>query len=183
MRAWPGAALVWLVLAATAATAQDQPPAFLVIEQDALLSGSLFGKDVLAQEERDRRRLLEEGSRLDDAFEAEEQELTEKRKTMDPEAFRALADAFDAKVVATRRDQEQKAIDLNRAADERRRAFLNRVAPVLLEFLDKTGASAVMDRRSVLIAKQDLNITDEVIKRLDEIYRAENPAPGPRQDP
>ena len=32
---------------------------------------------------------------------------------------------------------------------------------------------AIVERRSVLIAKQDLNITDEAIKRIDALYRDE----------
>ncbi len=44
---------------------------------------------------------------------------------------------------------------------------------MLLEILEETGAVAVFDQRDVLISKQDLNITDEVIKRLDVAYTAE----------
>lgn len=150
------------------ASAQEPPPAFLVIEQERLLRDSRVGQSILAEEERDRQALLEEGQALDAEFEAEELDLTERRAEMDAAAFRLLADAFDEKVVATRREQEQKAQAVSARAEARRRQFLSRVQPILLEILGETGAGGVVDRRFVLIFKQDLNITDEVIKRLDE---------------
>ena len=146
---------------------------FLVVEQERLFDESLFGKEIQTLEAGLRQRLIEEGSKLDQEFEAEERRLTELRATTDPAAFRELADAFDAKVIATRREQEQKAVDLNSANEDRRRQFLTRVGPILLAILEETDASAVVEYRSLLVAKQDLNITDEVIKRLDDAFMTE----------
>ncbi|QHQ34718.1 OmpH family outer membrane protein [Algicella marina] len=167
-----GLTALLVALAGPAAAQDEPPPAFLVIEQERLLTDSAAGQAVLAEEEADRNALLEEGRALDAQFEAEEQALTEQRATMDAAAFRELADAFDEKVVATRRDQEQKAANLNRRAEERRREFLQQVQPILLEVLEASGATAVVDRRLVLIFKQELNITSEVIRRLDETLDA-----------
>ena len=148
------------------------------------MSESATGRAVLAEEEDARAALLQEGRSLDRAFEAEERALTDQRATMSPQAFRPLADAFDEKVVATRRAQEQKALTLTREAEERRRAFFANVTPILLQILRETGAAAVVDQRSILISKQDLNITEEVIKRLDQRIDEEAPdvPPGAQDD-
>lgn len=167
-----------LMLAGLPASAQV-PEAFLVIEQERLLTDSLAGQAVLQEEEEDRAALLAEGQSLDAAFEAEELALTEQREKMDAAEFRALADAFDTKVVETRREQEAKANAVSRRAEERRRRFLQQVQPILLETLEESGASAVVDRRFVLIFKQELNITAEVIRRLDETYQPEPDAGAP----
>ncbi|MEM9429041.1 MAG: OmpH family outer membrane protein [Pseudomonadota bacterium] len=177
------ALLATLVLAAVlagGALGQGPSPPFLVIDQDRLLSTSETGREVLAAEAMEREALQREGEALDRQFEAEERDLTERRQTLDPETFRALADAFDEKVVATRRRQEQKAIAITRDGEERRRAFFEAVTPILVELLQETGAAAVVDHRSLLISKQDLNITDEVIKRLDQ-RRRDAPAAAPGQ--
>lgn len=178
---WRGTlALVCLLLAAPAGAQgldyrvpQADVPPFLVIEQDRLLTGSLYGQDIIARNEAEAQALREESQQLDRAFEEEERRLTERRAELPADEFRALADAFDEKVVRTRREQEAKAAALNRRVETRQREFFRRVGPVLLEILKETGASAVFDQREVLISKQDLNITDEVIKRLDVAYTAE----------
>lgn len=151
--------------------AQAQP--FLVLEQDRLLTNSLYGQDIIARNEAEAQTLREESQQLDRAFEEEERRLTERRAELPPAEFRELADAFDQKVVRARREQEAKAAALARRVEARQRDFFRRVGPVLLEILEETGAVAVFDQRDVLISKQDLNITEEVIKRLDVAYTAE----------
>ncbi len=181
-------ALLAVLLPATGALSQEgsfpiareagQPPAFLILDQDRLFAGSEYGQQIIARNEAEADELRAEGERLDAQFEAEERALTERRNEMDPAAFRRLADAFDEKVVATRREQEEKAALLNQRAETRRRDFFRRAGPVLLEILEQTGAVAIVEQRSVLIAKQDLNITDEAIKRLDAALEDEQ-----QQDP
>ncbi|MSU89927.1 OmpH family outer membrane protein [Rhodobacteraceae bacterium 2CG4] len=160
------------------ARSAEQPPAFLILDQDRLFSGSRHGRQIIDRNEAEADALRAEGEQLDRQFEAEERTLTQRRSELEPNEFRRLADAFDEKVVATRREQEEKAAQLNQRIERRRREFFRRVGPVLLEILEQTGAVAIIEQRSVLIAKQDLNITDEAIKRLDTTFVGEQ-----HQDP
>jgi len=152
-------------------------PAFLVVDQERILRVSREGRDILALNEAEAGQLRAEGQRLDLQFEAEERALSDQRADMDPVAFRALADAFDEKVVATRREQQEKAAALALRAENRQLTFFRKVAPILLEILDETGAAAVVEERILLISKGDLNITEEVITRLDEAYGETNQVP------
>ncbi|NNU80708.1 OmpH family outer membrane protein [Halovulum dunhuangense] len=158
-----------------------EPRPILVLDQDRLYSGSRLGQSLIAANEAETQALRDENAALDRQFEEEERALTAERPSLDPEAFRAKADEFDARVVATRAAQEQKAEALSRRIDRRRAEFFNRVGPVLLELMNQTGAAAVIDQRNVLISRQDLNITDEAIKRLDESYQRQPALDAPTQ--
>jgi Skp family chaperone for outer membrane proteins len=149
-----------------AQTLPDSP--FLFINQERLLTGSAAGQALLADEERERDALRTEARALDSAFETEERQLTEKRPAMAPEDFRALADAFDARVVQARREQDARAATLAQEFDQRRRQFYARVAPLLVGLMDRAGARAVFDENSALLTDQTLNITDEVIAAIDD---------------
>ena len=144
----------------------------LVVDQDRLLTGSLLGREILAQNATEAEALREEGRQLDRQFEDEERALTEQRPTLSPEEFRTLADAFDEKVVRTRAEQQEKSNELAQRVENRRIDFFQQVAPILEAILAETGAAAVIDERATLVANQDLNITGEVIKRLDEVHLA-----------
>ncbi len=148
---------------------------FLFINQEQILTGSKSGQKLLAEEERQRDELRSEARSLDQSFEKEEQELTDKRPTLDPDEFRKLSDAFDSRVVKARRDQDARANSLAQEFDQRRRQFYARVAPVLVMLMDRFGARAIFDENSVLLADQSLNITDEVIAEMDA--REAEPAP------
>jgi Skp family chaperone for outer membrane proteins len=177
--AWAAAALA-LALALAGGAAQGQPVAvgspFLIINQERLLTGSEAGQAILADEERQRDTLRAEARALDASFEAEERRLTEQRPTLAPEEFRKLSDAFDARVVEARRQQDERAGALAQEFDQRRRAFYARVAPVLVTLMDRYRAKAIFDETSVLLADQSLNITDEVIAEIDA--HAGEGAPG-----
>lgn len=155
---------------------------FLILDQERLYRGSRLGQSLLAEDEAETEALRAEGAQLDRQFEAEERDLTQRRAELDPAAFRQLADAFDEKVVRTRREQEEKAAQLQARIEARRRRFFREASPVLLEILTETGAVAIIEQRTVLIAKQDLNITDEAIKRLDESFDPGPPDEAPPGD-
>ncbi|MCV2870077.1 OmpH family outer membrane protein [Defluviimonas sp. WL0002] len=140
----------------------------LVLDQERLFEGSLWGKRVVSEIEADSSALAAENRQIESDLETEEQALTEQRKTLPGEEFRALADAFDAKVIEIRRNQDAKARDLARLRDVERQAFLATAVPVLRGLLSETpGALVILDRRSVLIAADVIDITDEAIARID----------------
>jgi Skp family chaperone for outer membrane proteins len=165
-------------LAAAGARAQEPPP-FLIINQEQILTGSQAGRELLAEEERQRDALRAEARALDAAFEEEEQRLTEQRAELDPAEFRELSDAFDARVVQARRDQDARSTALAQEFDQRRRAFYARVAPILVSLMDRYRAKAILDENSVLLADQSLNITAAVIAEIDAQAAREAAEPAP----
>ena len=90
----------------------------LTIDRDLLFRQSLYGKRILADLETERLRLASEARKVDAALAAEEKSLTEQRETLTPEAFRALADAFDDKpcVKAAPFRNRNSQTDLNKSA-------------------------------------------------------------------
>lgn len=177
-----------LALAQEAQEAPARP--FVVLSQDRILVESRAGQKLLADEETARNRLRAEARAIDAAFEEEERRLTELRPTLEPPAFRELADAFDARVVAARREQDARSAALAQEFDEKRRQFYAEVAPILVALMARTGASAIFDENSVLLVDQGLDITDAVIAEIDAAFdagrlapAAPQPAPAAPQDP
>lgn len=166
-----------LLLSAASAGAQDAPRAgFVFLDQERILSESERGRALLADEEAARDALRAEARAVETAFEEEERRLTERRATLDAAAFRALADDFDARVVAARRDQDEKAAALAQELDRGRRQFYADAAPLLVGVMEARGAYAIFDETSLLLADQSLDITDAVIAEID---RAPEAAPAP----
>jgi len=144
-----------------------RPAPFLIVNQERLLTESRRGQALLAEQEAARDQLRAEARAIDSAFEAEERELTEARATLDPEAFRALADDFDARVVTARRDQDARSAALAQEFDAGRRRFYSAIAPILVQLMERRGALAVLDGNSVLLAAQELDITEATIAEID----------------
>lgn len=157
-----------LVLAAPA-TAQEAATAspVLTIDQDRLFAETRLGAETLADLERRAQELASENQQIEAALIAEERDLTEMRTTMEPGAFRDLADAFDVKVQRIRAEQDDKARALTRTRDEARAAFFNEVAVILSDIVREKGALVVIDRRDVFLSADRIDITDEAIERIN----------------
>lgn len=150
-------------------------PTFLYLNEERLLTGSRRGQALLAEDAAARDELRAEARRIDAAFEEEERALTERRAEMDPVSFRKLADAFDARVIDARRQQDERATALAAEFDQRRRQFYADLGPALVGLMERRGALAIFDESSVLLVDPSINITEEVIAEIDR-------AAPPQQD-
>lgn len=141
----------------------------LILDQDRLYSETLFGKRLQAEIEEASEALAERNRMLTEELTAEELALTERRKEVSAEEFRALADAFDEKVVTLRDEQDARITALQRRRDLERRVFTGRILPILSELVFESGAVAILDDRAVILSAESIDVTDRAIARIDEV--------------
>lgn len=169
------------------AAAQDlraPPTAILTIDSERLFLNSDFGKRVVRQIEERGNDLASENRQIEAELAEVEKDLTARRATMTADAFRPLADAFDARVQETRQAQAVKSRDLNASLDQEREVFLNAAGPVLEALMAEVGASVVLERRSVFFATNSSDITLLAITRLNAtLGEGEGADPAAPQDP
>lgn len=142
--------------------------ALLTIEIDRLFAESAYGARVSAMIEDEGTRIAAENRRIEAELTEEESALTRQRATLEPAQFRTLADAFDQKVQALRQEQDTKARTLGTLSEESRRQFLQVAEPVLAEIMQQSGAAALLDKRTVFLSADVIDITDVAISRIDE---------------
>ncbi|OYX45629.1 MAG: hypothetical protein B7Z02_00110 [Rhodobacterales bacterium 32-67-9] len=183
-RLWSAIVALALVAGAPACLAQTAPERpvqspILTLDQDQLFGGSLWGKRAAARIEAASAELAAENRQIEADLTREERALTEVRATMPAEEFRKAADAFDAKVTDIRRTQEAKARAIGQMQDAERQRFYAAALPVMGEVLRSRGAVAVLDSRAIFLAADVIDITDEMIERIDATLGAGEDAPLP----
>ncbi|MEX0370592.1 MAG: OmpH family outer membrane protein [Tateyamaria sp.] len=161
--------LAFGILLACAAAAQDVRSPILTIDSDRVYQDSAFGQRVRSDIEARTTALAEDNRRIEAELEAEEQQLTDQRAEMEPTAFRALADAFDARVEVIRREREAKSREIAALLDQNRDRFLIAAAPVLESIMREAGAAVILEQRSVFISANAIDITDLAIARIDAV--------------
>lgn len=139
----------------------------LTVDRDRLFSGSLYGQRVNRELEAASNAMAQETRKIEAALEEEEKALTAQRATLEPEAFRALADAFDEKVQALRKERESAEANLRQQIEDAQLEFFDRIGPVLGQLVRERGAVLIVDRRAILLAAADVDITDAAIARID----------------
>jgi len=141
----------------------------LTIQPERLFSDSAFGRRITLEIEAEGAVLTAENRRIEAVLRAEEQSLSDRRTSMDPAAFRALADAFDEKVQETRQLQEEKLRDINAVGESARRDFFTASLPLLQQLMGETGAGAILDQSSVFLSSDAADVTDLAISRIDAV--------------
>jgi Skp family chaperone for outer membrane proteins len=158
----------------------------LTLDQERLFNGSRVAARVAVEIERRSTELAAENREIEAKLVAEELDLTKRRPTLTPEEFRPLADAFDQKVQQIRAKQDAKAQELQRLGEEERQNFLRRITPILARIVRERGAVVILDRRSVFLSADTIDITDEAISRINDVLDAETDPhvePSPKDTP
>ena len=171
------------LLGAAPSMAQGQPAQqlrspVLVIDSERLFSESDYAQQLAEELEARAAEIAAENRRIEAELAEEERTLTERRAEMDPQAFRELADAFDEKVIRIRRERDLEAQGLGEDSEAIRREFLVSVEPVLDRLMQEAGTAVILERRTVFVTREAVDVTDEAIRRIDAalLSRAEDGA-------
>lgn len=139
----------------------------LTVDQDVLFAGSDWGKRTQRVLDEEGGKIEAENERLADQLSAEEATLTQQRGTMDPAEFRRQAEAFDTRATEVRRQRAQVVQDLNAWAEADRTAFYRAALPMMGEMMQERGAVAVLDRRTVFVSLDAIDMTQALVARLN----------------
>lgn len=176
--------LLALPSAAQEAAQMEVPQApILMVDRARLLSETLFAKAVDARFQTESQGLIDENLRLEQALEAEERDLTDRRPTLPAEEFQKLAAEFDTKTEAIRAAQDAKSRDLTARREADRQRFLEAALPVLGELMREAGAVAIFDKDIVILSLRGVDITDEAIARIDAVLGDGSALPPPAPEP
>lgn len=161
-------------------------PAIRTVDQDQLYFESRFGQRVQNQIAAASQALEAENQRLVAELSSREMELTERRADLSPAEFRELADAFNARAEAVRNEQERKSREIVLFQEAEQLRFFEAAGPLLNTLLAEVGGSVLVDARFVLIAADEVDLTDLAIARINDVLGdgADEPARSlPQTDP
>lgn len=140
----------------------------LTVDQDVLFTNSAWGKRTQAILEEEGTKIAADNERLADLLSAEEAELTRLRDSLDAGEFRQRAEAFDTRATEVRRERAQAVQELNAWAEADRTAFYRAALPLMGTIVEERRAVAVLDRRTVFVSLDAIDVTADLIARADE---------------
>lgn len=168
-------ALIWALIVATAAGAQEEPtppdaePALsvLVVNTERILRESEAGRSIGDQADALRTALRSELDIRLATLRAEERELAELREELERDLFDERAAAFEEKVRALRRDQQDDGARLQRALSAAHGALKEQLSPIMFAIMAERRAVVVIEAKDAPFYATSVDVTAEAIKRLD----------------
>ena len=116
--------------------------------------------------------LAAENRQIEAELIAEEKALADKRPEIPQPEFRAMADAFDAKVQQIRSTQDAKIRALGQESEAAKARFFEIALPVIEEIMRERGAVVMIDRDSTILSIRAIDITAEAIARINRVSQA-----------
>lgn len=150
----------------------------LTVDQDRLFTESAWGKRALQKLDEESEKIIADNKRIEKQFSDEEAALTALRETLDPAEFRKRAEAFDVRATEVRRERARVVEELNAKTQEERTAFLQAALPIMGDVMQRRKAAVVLDRRTVFVSLEAIDITSELIT---EINARIGPGPKPKE--
>ena len=148
----------------------------LVISHEKIFNDTNLGKAIFKKFKDKEKILLIDAERIEKLFIKEEKELTLSRPNLDTNEFLNLANDFDKRVELERVNQRNKEAVINENLKKWKKNFFNTfMIPIIQDFMKIYEASIVIDIDSnafkLVIFDSRINITDGVIKRMNNLYK------------
>lgn len=160
------------------AAAQTFPDARIaIIDYQLIQRKSVAMIDIKAQIEQRRQIYQQEITLQEEALRAEDQELSGQRSILAADAFAQKRREFEARVAEVQRIVQARKRELDTAFEYGLRQVQGAVISIIAELGEIHGFNLVLSRQQIVFADNALNISEEVILRLNErLPRVEVPA-------
>jgi outer membrane protein len=146
---------------------QVAPPVIITVDVQQILRDSLVAKDVQAQMDQRTERYTKDVTAQENDLQKTQDELEHERTTLAPDVFNARMrdfqqryDTLDSRVQTARQALQQSYNDAMTKVE-------NTALQIISDIAAERKANLVVAKAAVLFEAQDIDITQEVIKRLD----------------
>ena len=139
-----------------------------VVDLNYVLSDSDAAVDAAKQIENYAKQIEEEIKKNDQSLIDEQNELIESQQIMAPAAFDEKRKEYESKVQNYNITRQEKLMSIDRLVAESRNEVLNALKPILEEISNEKGITILLEKNSVLLNAESMDITEEALKILNK---------------
>ena len=100
-------------------------------------------------------------------IQGEEKETIQQKKLISAEEYKKKVTTLRSKVATLQRERNKLLDDVAKQRTKARNEILRNLNPIIKEFMQEKKIRMVLDKKSLLLADENLDITNDIIKRLN----------------
>jgi len=139
-----------------------------IVDLNLVLSDSKSAKDATKQFEKIQKSMEKDIVESDKKMLEERNKLIEQQSVIAPEAFEIKAKDYEKKLQNYQVDKQKKLRNLEGVLQNVRNEILENVKPILEDLSMELGVTVILEKNSVLLNANNMDITENVIKRLNK---------------
>jgi len=148
--------------------AQDKTQNIAIVDVDRLLSESKAGKSIQTQHSKKREAFQKEFDTLEKKLIETEKQLVKDKEKLSPEAFQKKRQSFEKDFQETRRLFQTRRNALDKGLADAFKTLRKIIIQTTAEVADEAKYDIVLTRESVVIVDKKMDITDDVLKRMNK---------------
>ena len=94
--------------------------------------------------------------------------LIESQSIMAPEAFESKRNEYESKVLKYNNERQSKLMKIDELIAVSRNDILNAMKPILEEISNEKGITIILEKASIMLNAEKMDITNEVLKKLNK---------------
>ena len=138
------------------------------IDLNKIMSNSIAGKSITSQLENNHKKNISKFKNIEEELKKEEAEIISQKNIITKEEFEKKIIDLRDKANKFRKERNGNINNLNNQRLEATSKMITLVRPILSEFSDKNSISLIIDKKNIIIGKTLLDITDDILKIVDE---------------
>ena len=137
------------------------------IDMDKLLNNSIVGKSVNKTIGSIIEKNKLEKENLEKDIKADDEKISSQKNILNDEEIKKMVDDKNIKIKNYQKIVSEHKKNVQKIKVDSSAIILENLKPILSEYSDKNSISMVLQKKDVIIGKNDLNITEDIIKILD----------------
>jgi len=138
------------------------------IDLNKIMNNSIAGKSITSQLENNHKKNISKFKIIEEQLKKDESEIISQKNVITKEEFEKKIIDLRDKANKFRKERNDNINNLNNQRLEATSKMITLVRPILSEFSDKNSISLIIDKKNIIIGKTVLDITDDILKIIDE---------------
>ena len=146
----------------------SQENKIVYIDMDLLVSKSLAGKSINTQIKSQNKNNLEKFKKIESDIKKEDEDISNKKNIISEDEYKKMVSQLNKKIKNYRVMVSKNVDKNNKLKISATKKLIKKLNPILSDYSEKNSISIILQKRDIIIGKNSLNITDDIIKILDE---------------
>ena len=146
----------------------SQENKIVYIDMDLLISKSLAGKSINTQIKSQNKNNLEKFKKIESDIKKEDEDISNKKNIISEDEYKKMVSQLNKKIKNYRVMVSKNVDKNNKLKISATKKLIKKLNPILSDYSEKNSISIILQKRDIIIGKNSLNITDDIIKILDE---------------
>ena len=138
------------------------------IDLNKIMNNSIAGKSISSQLENNHKKNISKFKNIEEKLKKEEADIISQKNVITKEEFEKKIINLRDKANKFRKERNDNINNLNNQRLEATSKMITLVRPILSEFSDQNSFSLIIDKKNIIIGKTALDITDDVLKIIDQ---------------